>query len=131
MSNDQVRTKDTGALLVATLAAESQAVQRLLWFAETADVDGYPELAASFRAIAEEKAGHARGLLEFIDGLDGETTENLASAIALVDRKAALQELIDSASASGHNDVAEWTETLAAASARHLQRLQSGKQTLR
>ena len=117
--------------VAALFAAESEAIVRLRWFAETADVDGYPDLAASFRAIADEKAGHALGLLEFVDGLDRETGENLAAALVMVDRQDQLQEVIDQAVSEGRHEVAEWVETIAAASARQLERLRSGEGQLR
>ena len=47
-------------------AGESQANRRYLWFAQKADVEGYPDAAALFRSVAEGETGHAHGHLEFI-----------------------------------------------------------------
>ncbi|NDF84216.1 MAG: hypothetical protein EB144_03980 [Actinobacteria bacterium] len=41
-------------------AGESQANRRYLWFAQKADVEGYPDAAALFRSVAE--GGVARKL---------------------------------------------------------------------
>lgn len=122
---------DTHTHLLAIFADVSQSAQRLLWFAETADVDGYPELASSFRAIAEDKAGHARGLLEFIDGLDRETPENLAAALSLVDLSGDLERIRSAADDEGRPDVAEWVGTMSTAADRHVARLNTDRETLR
>ena len=45
-------------------AGESQANRRYLWFAQKADVEGYPDAAALFRSVAEGETGHAHGHLE-------------------------------------------------------------------
>jgi len=52
--------------LMHVFARESQANRRYLWFAEQADVEGYPDIAALFRSIAEGETGHAQGLLEYL-----------------------------------------------------------------
>ena len=56
----------THANLLEAFARESQANRRYLWFAQRADVDGYPEAAALFRSIAESETAHAHGHLEFL-----------------------------------------------------------------
>jgi len=124
---------DSGAIdarLAETFATESQTIQRLLWSAEAADVDGYPELATSYRAIAEVKSGHAQGLLEFMADPD-RTAENLAELIDNVDRSADLLRDAEQVRSAGREDLAEWFEMLAAASERHAERLREGKKTLR
>ena len=42
-------------------AGESQANRRYLYFAQKADVEGYPDVAALFRSVAEGETGHAFG----------------------------------------------------------------------
>ena len=39
--------------LKGAFAGESQADRRYLWFAQKADIEGYPDSAALFRSVAE------------------------------------------------------------------------------
>ncbi len=61
--------------LKEAFAGESQANRRYLWFAQKADVEGYPDTAALFRSVAEGETGHAHGHLEYLaevgDPVDG------------------------------------------------------------
>jgi len=74
--------------LKEAFAGESQANRRYLWFAQKADVEGYPDAAALFRSVAEGETGHAHGHLDFLaqvgdpaSGLPiGETEENFKHA---------------------------------------------------
>ena len=76
--------------LKAAFAGESQANRRYLYFANKADVEGQPDVAALFRSTAEGETGHAHGHLEFLEqsgdpatGMPiGSTRQNLASAVA-------------------------------------------------
>ena len=76
--------------LTEAFAGESQANRRYLWFAQKADVEGYPDVAALFRSVAEGETGHAHGHLEYLavvgDPASGEpigdTEDNLKAAIA-------------------------------------------------
>src|SRR5215510_14633528 len=76
--------------LKEAFAGESQANRRYLYFAQKADVEGYPDIAALFRSVAEGETGHAFGHFDFLattgDPATGEpvapTTDNLKSAIA-------------------------------------------------
>ena len=43
-----------------------QANRRYTYFAQQADVQGYPDVAAVFRSTAEGETGHALGHMEFI-----------------------------------------------------------------
>ncbi|MGA1656164.1 MAG: ferritin family protein, partial [Ilumatobacteraceae bacterium] len=43
--------------LKEAFAGESQANRRYLWFAQKADVEGYPDAAALFRSVAEGETG--------------------------------------------------------------------------
>ena len=52
--------------LKAAFAGESQANRRYIYFAQKADVEGYPDVAAVFRSTAEGETGHAIGHLEFL-----------------------------------------------------------------
>jgi len=76
--------------LKEAFAGESQANRRYLYFAQKADVEGYPDVAALFRSVAEGETGHAFGHFDFLaeigDPATGEpvgpTEDNLKSAIA-------------------------------------------------
>ena len=76
--------------LKEAFAGESQANRRYLWFAQKADVEGYPDAAALFRSVAEGETGHAHGHLEYLAQVGdpatgepiGDTEDNLKSAIA-------------------------------------------------
>ena len=52
--------------LKAAFAGESQANRRYLYFANKADVEGQPEIAALFRSTAEGETGHAHGHLDYL-----------------------------------------------------------------
>ena len=47
--------------LKEAFAGESQANRRYLYFAQKADIEGYPDIAALFRSVAEGETGHAFG----------------------------------------------------------------------
>src|SRR5439155_21884454 len=76
--------------LKEAFAGESQANRRYLYFAQKAAVEGYPDVAALFRSVAEGETGHAFGhfdcLAEVGDPVTGEpvgaTEDNLKTAIA-------------------------------------------------
>jgi len=121
---------DIAAHATDLFAIESQTIQRLLWSAEAADVDGYPELAATYRSIAEEKSGHAQGLLEFVADPD-QTALNLDELTTSVDRTSELRTNAEQARGQGRDDLADWFETLAAASERQLDRLRASRKLLR
>ena len=48
--------------LKAAFAAESQANRRYLYFAQKAVIEGYPDVSALFRSVAEGETGHGRPL---------------------------------------------------------------------
>ena len=76
--------------LKEAFAGESQANRRYLYFAQKADVEGYPDVAALFRSVAEGETGHAFGHFDFLAEVGdpvtgvtvGGTSDNLKSAIA-------------------------------------------------
>jgi rubrerythrin len=47
--------------LKEAFAGESQANRRYLYFAQKADVEGHPDIAALFRSVSEGETGHAFG----------------------------------------------------------------------
>ncbi|MEZ5238196.1 MAG: rubrerythrin family protein [Microthrixaceae bacterium] len=113
----------TEANLKAAFARESQANRRYLYFAQKADVEGHPDLAALFRSVAEGETGHSFGHLDFLaetgDPATGEpigtTEDNLRSAIVGERYEAAemYPEFAAVAREEGFEDVAQWFETVA------------------
>ena len=115
-------------------AGESQANRRYLYFANKADVEGHPDIAALFRSTAEGETGHAHGHLEYLEqcgdpatGLPiGPTADNLKSAVA-----GETHEYTDmypgmarDAREEGFDEIADWFETLAKAERSHANRYQ-------
>ncbi|MBT8240225.1 MAG: rubrerythrin family protein [Acidimicrobiia bacterium] len=127
--------------LKKAFAAESQANRRYLYFAQKADVEGYPNVAALFRSVAEGETGHAFGHFDFLgevgDPITGEpigsTQDNLRSAI--VGETYEYTELYPGfariAREEGLDEVAEWMETLARAEKSHAARFAEGLDDLR
>ena len=119
--------------LKEAFAAESQANRRYLYFAQKADVEGYPDVSALFRSVAEGETGHAFGHLDYlaevgdpVTGMTvGSTEDNLKSAIegeiyAYTELYADFAQI---ARDEGFDQVAEWFETLARAEKSHVARL--------
>ena len=120
--------------LKAAFAGESQANRRYLYFAQKADVEGAPDVAAVFRSTAEGETGHAHGHLEYLEEVGdpatgepmGETEDNLKSAIA-----GETHEYTDmypgmarTAREEGFDEIADWFETLAKAEKSHAGKFQ-------
>ncbi|MEO9213590.1 MAG: rubrerythrin family protein [Caulobacteraceae bacterium] len=126
--------------LKEAFAGESQANRRYLYFAQKADVEGYNDVAAVFRSTAEGETGHAHGHLEFMEGVGdpatglpiGGTDLNLKAAIA-----GETHEYTDmypgmarTARDEGHDEIADWFETLAKAEKSHAGRFQRALDTM-
>lgn len=126
--------------LKAAFAAESQANRRFLYFAQKADIEGYPEVATLFRSVAEGETGHAFGHLDFLSAVGdpttgepiGSTEENLRAAIAGESREYAemYPDFARTAREEGFDEIAEWLETLARAEKSHSGRLTQGLEAL-
>lgn len=114
-------------------AGESQANSRYLWFAQKADVDGFPEIAAVFRSIADSETGHAFGILEYLaeigdpasDEPIGDTEENVKSSILSETYEYSEKYPIFAKTArdEGFSEIADWFESLARAEKSHALRL--------
>ena len=132
MSLDGSQTLDT---LKAAFAGESQANRRYLYFAKVADVEGYPDIAGNFRDTAEGETGHAHGHLDYLKSVGapatglpiGDTLENLAAAVAgeTHEYTEMYPGMAKTAREEGHDDIADWFETLAKAEKAHAGRFQS------
>src|SRR5258708_2648203 len=120
--------------LKAAFAGESQANRRYLYFAWTADGEGYTDVSPVFRSTAEGETGHAQGHLEYLEEAAapatgkpiGGTADNLRAAIA-----GETHEYTDmypgmarTARDEGFDEIADWFETLAKAEKSHAGRFQ-------
>ena len=120
--------------LKAAFAGESQANRRYLYFAAKADVEGQNDVAALFRSTAEGETGHAHGHLEWLEqcgdpdtGLPiGPTRDNLKAAVAGETHEYTdmYPGMAKTARQEGHDEVADWFETLAKAERSHANRYQ-------
>jgi rubrerythrin len=118
--------------LKAAFAGESQANRRYLYFANKADVEGQNDVAALFRSTAEGETGHAHGHLEWLEqvgdpatGLPiGSTRDNLKAAVAGETHEYTdmYPGMAKTAREEGHDEIADWFETLAKAERSHANR---------
>src|SRR3984957_9615644 len=116
---DKSKTHDN---LKEAFAGESQANRRYLYFAQKADIEGYPDVAALFRSVAEGETGHAFGHFDFLAEVGdpvtgvpiGETDANLKSAIEgeTYEYTEMYPGFAKTARDEGFDEVAEWLETL-------------------
>ena len=120
--------------LKAAFAGESQANRRYLYFANKADVEGHPEVAALFRSTAEGETGHAHGHLDYLAHV-GDPATDLPIGSSSLNLKAAVagetHEYTDmypgmakSAREEGFDEIADWFETLAKAERSHANKFQ-------
>ena len=120
--------------LKEAFAGESQANRRYLYFAQKADVEGYPDVSALFRSVAEGETGHAFGHFDFLAEVGdpvtgvavGATEDNLKSAIEgeTYEYTEMYPGMAKTARGEKFEDIAEWFETLAKAEKSHAGRFQ-------
>ncbi|MBI3977043.1 MAG: rubrerythrin [Chloroflexi bacterium] len=130
----------TYANLKEAFAGESQANRRYLYFAQRADIEGYADVAALFRSVAEGETGHAFGHLDFLSDVGdpvtgvpiGATEDNLKSAIEgeTYEYTEMYPGFARTAREEGLDEVAEWFETLARAERSHAGRFGQGLKSL-
>jgi rubrerythrin len=135
-----LKTSKTHQNLKEAFAGESQANRRYLYFAQKADVEGYPDVAALFRSVAEGETGHAFGHFDFLaevgdpaTGLAvGSTADNLKSAIEgeTYEYTEMYPGFAKTAREEGFEAIAEWFETLARAEKSHAGRFSAGLQNV-
>ena len=121
-------------------AGESQANRRYLYFANKADVEGHPEVAALFRSTAEGETGHAHGHLDYLAEVGDPATDLPIGASALNLKAAVAGEtheytdmypgMAKTARDEGFDEIADWFETLAKAERSHANRYQKALETL-
>jgi rubrerythrin len=126
--------------LKAAFAGESQANRRYLYFANKADVEGQPEVAALFRNTAEGETGHAHGHLDYLAQVGdpatdlpiGSSHQNLAAAVAGETHEYTdmYPGMAKSARQEGFEEIADWFETLAKAERSHANKFAKALETL-
>ena len=131
-----LKDSKTEANLKEAFAGESQANRRYLYFAQKADVEGYPDVAALFRSVAEGETGHAFGHFDFLREVGdpvtgvpvGPTEDNLKSAIEgeTYEYTEMYPGFARTARDEGFEEIAEWLETLARAEKSHAGRFTEG-----
>jgi len=135
-----LRSSQTFANLKEAFAGESQANRRYLYFAQKADVEGYPDVSALFRSVAEGETGHAFGHFDHLatvgdpvtDVPVGATADNLKSAIEgeTYEYTEMYPGFAKTAREEGFDQVAEWMETLARAEKSHAGRFTQGLESV-
>ena len=125
----ELKGSKTHQHLKDAFAGESQANRRYLYFANKADVEGYPEVATLFRATAEGETGHAHGHLDYLAEVGDPATDlpignshsNLASAVAGETHEYTdmYPGMAKDARDEGFDEIADWFETLAKAERSH------------
>ena len=118
--------------LKEAFAGESQANRRYLYFAQKADVEGHNDVAAVFRSTAEGETGHAFGHLEYLEVVGdpatgqpiGDSKLNLKAAVAGETHEYTdmYPGMAKTARDEGHDEIADWFETLAKAERSHANR---------
>jgi rubrerythrin len=137
----QLKGSQTEANLKEAFAGESQANRRYLYFAQKADVEGYPDVAALFRSVAEGETGHAFGHFDFLAEVGdpvtgvpvGSTVDNLRSAIEgeTYEFTEMYPGFAKTARDEGFEQVAEWLEMLARAEKSHAGRFTQGLESVK
>ena len=136
----QLKGSKTEGNLKAAFAGESQANRRYLYFANKADVEGYPDVAGVFRNTAEGETGHAHGHLEYLEAVGdpatglpiGPTAANLKAAVAGETHEYTdmYPGMAKTAREEGFGEIADWFETLAKAERSHANRFKKALDTL-
>jgi rubrerythrin len=110
-------------------AGESQANRRYTYFSRRADEEGYPEVSALFRAIADGETADALRHFDFMKSIGGPVTKvpvpdvkgMLESAVKgeMYECTAMYPEFAKVAREEGFDQIAKWFETLVKAEKVH------------
>lgn len=115
--------------LRAAFAGESQANRRYTYFSRRADEEGYAEVAALFRAVADGETAHALRHFEYMKAVGDPVTN-----VPVTDVKGMLESAVkgetyehttmypqfaETARREGFEEIARWFETLAKAERAH------------
>ena len=136
----ELNGSQTHTNLKEAFAGESQANRRYLYFAQKADVEGYPDVAALFRSVAEGETGHAFGHFDFLaevgdpvtDVAVGGSEDNLKSAVAgeTYEYTEMYPGFARTARDEGLDEIGDWFEMLARAEKSHAGRFTQGLENL-
>ena len=136
----ELKGSKTHQHLKDAFAGESQANRRYLYFANKADVEGYPEVAMLFRSTAEGETGHAHGHLDYLAEVGdpatdlpiGSSQSNLASAVAGETHEYTdmYPGMAKDARDEGFDEIADWFETLAKAERSHANKFKRALDTI-
>lgn len=126
--------------LKQAFASEAKANRRYLYFASYAEMEGFNDVAAIFRATAEAETGHANGLLDFLAEAGdpdtgcpiGSSVDHLKSAIVgeTYESVKGYPDMAMVALEEGFSDIAKWFEALAKSEKSHAERFHRALQTL-
>ena len=126
--------------LKEAFAGESQANRRYLWFAQKADIEGYPDVAGLFKNIADGETGRAYGHLEYLAEVGdpasgepiGDTEQNLKSSVVgeTYEYTQMYPGFAKTAREEGFAEIADWFETLARAEKSHAGRFAEGLKSI-
>ena len=126
--------------LKEAFARDSQANRRYLWFAQQADIEGFPEVAGLFRNVADGETGHALGHLEFLAEVSdptsgkpiGDTEQNLKSSIAseTYEYTQMYPSFARIAREEGFIEIADWFENIARTEKSHAGRFAEGLRSI-
>jgi rubrerythrin len=136
----ELKGSKTHQHLKDAFAGESQANRRYLYFANKADVEGYPDVAMLFRSTAEGETGHAHGHLDYLAEVGdpatdlpiGDSQSNLASAVAGETHEYTdmYPGMAKDARDEGFDEIADWFETLAKAERSHANKFKRALDTI-
>lgn len=122
----------TQANLKISFEQDAQAAQLSKRFARIAEIEGFPEIARTFRELAESQEFQAQGTLDLLmraaDPLSGSamggTHQNVRAALAAhAEMLDTLDDMARAARGEGFFDVASWYDTLLRARQAHRDRL--------
>ncbi len=129
-----LKGSETEQNLKDAFAGASRANCRYRRLAQKADVEGFTDVAAMFRATAEGETGQAQGHLNYLEEGDepatgkpmGRTRDNLKAAIARETHEYTdmYPRMARAAREEGFDEIADWFETLAKAGKAHAGRFQ-------
>jgi rubrerythrin len=115
--------------LRVAFAGESQANRRYTYFSRRADEEGYPEVAALFKSVADGETAHALRHFDYMKAVGDPVTN-----VPVTDVKGMLESAIkgetyehttmypqfaETARREGFEEIAKWFETLAKAERAH------------
>jgi rubrerythrin len=118
-----LRGSSTHQHLLQAFAREAQAVVLLDYYAQIAEIEGYPDAADAMRELADSERLCAQGHLDYLrlvgdpaTGLPvGATDDNLMAVLTAdaADERESYPTMARTAHAEGFAEIASWFETLA------------------